>query len=120
MPTIVPTNAADFAVSGTEDTLQSRSVTAKVDKKELLNKDGEVIGKSLYGKMADHTIEMANITALAAYSLGAAASAPTEVSAFPFSGTPTLVYCVDEVSVDRKGEDWAKGSVKVSEFVIED
>ena len=102
--------------TGGEDSFQSRSIEAKMDKKIATDKNGEDCGWTYYGKMAEHTLELLSEIALASYAVGVAGSAPVHCSAF-VAGT---VWCVDEVSCGRTNDNYSKGNVKISEYVIED
>lgn len=117
MATIVPSGTgAVYGISGTNDLIQSKSIATKFDKKEALNKESEVIGWAFFGENAEHSIEVLG-TGASVGSVGAVATAPDGVTS-ALGGT--VVYCIDEISVDQMNDDFTKSSVKVSEYKLED
>jgi len=114
MSTVTPANAAAFGVNGT-NTFQSKSISVKSDKKEAFDSQGETVGWASYGAMAEHSIELLGTDATT-YALGAATSSPTGIDA----AVGGSVFCVDELTVNLTNDDFAKSSIKVSEYLIED
>lgn len=113
---VQPAATVKFGITGVgTDNFQSKSISTKFDKKEGLNNQGEVIAWAFYGKMAEHSIELLGTNAIS-YALGAVIVAPTGIDA-AVGGT---VFCVDELTVDRTNDDFAKSTIKVSEYLMED
>ena len=74
--TISPASTALWGIQGSSvENFQSRSVSTKMDKKEAVNFEGEVIGFAFYGKSAEHSIDLVG-TQATTYALGAVGSAP--------------------------------------------
>ncbi len=117
MATVLPASSGTFGLTGfTTATAQSRSVSAKMDKKTAKGTEGAEIAVAFHGYMAEHSIELLDTSAIAAYVLGAVATAPDEFAA-AIAGN---VFVVDEISVEMSNEDFVKGTVKVSEYKIQD
>ena len=99
------------------NTLQSSSVTTKMDKKTARGITGAEIAVAYYGKMAEHSIELLDITELDSYALTARTS---ETGLNIVKAVNGACFVVDEVSVEMSNEDFVKGSYKVSEYFLED
>jgi hypothetical protein len=115
---ITPTSTALFGIAGGADTYewQSLSVSTKFDKKEVMNNQGETIGWAFYGKMAEHSIELAGKIDVDTFAVGGDATAPTGITA-AVGGT---AFCIDELTISRTNDDFVKSTMKVSEYFIED
>jgi hypothetical protein len=117
MPQIFPASSAVFGVSGSA-TFQSKSVSTKFDKKEAFDQNGETIGWAFYGKMAEHSIELLGTDATT-YAMGAMNGATTPPTGIVKAVAGT-VFVVDELTINFSNDDFAKSSIKVSEYLIED
>lgn len=116
-PTVFPSGAATFGASGSNVLLQSKSVNMKMDKKDGRDQNGNVIAYAYYGISAEHSLEILGVGDADTDTV-ASGSAPTSLGITAAVGGGAFV--IDEVSVDYSNEDFAKVSIKVSEFKIED
>jgi hypothetical protein len=114
MATVIPTAAAIFGINVAPVTSQTRTISTKMDRKDALNNVGDFIGIAFHGKMAEHSIELLSDD-LSAYTIGATATVPTGFVA-AVGGT---IFCVDELMVEYNHDNFARASIKVSEYFVE-
>ena len=120
MATIAP-NVGVFGATGgalNDVTIQSRSVSTKMEKKTATGSNGEIIAVAFYGAIAEHKLELLNAGALKSLALIATSTKPGIIE--NELTTTTRAYIIEEVSVDLTNDDFAKGSVTISEVAIED
>ena len=119
MATTFLSNTYAFGAGGgpiTDVTLQSRSVTTRMDKKTATGSDGEIIAVAFYGKIAEHKVELLNTAVITDLTCEATGTKPS-IIARGLTGT-TAYYIVEEITVDMSNEDFVKGSCTISEYDI--